>query len=190
MAVHGHHVVYQIAVGQEALRKAVARVQRRPHRIFVPEDHGRLVQEDHVQSGRTHGIDAVVTQRHRLGLVLGEVGHDVVRVELPLRNPDNPLHVRPLALGIGRAKRRERQRVRVLVHLQTGVDQCRLQLLQLRRQHPVLQAHRRRRVLHRPVVHHNNLLHVARNRRLGVARKRGSVCERCEQRRRGCHRQA
>ena len=43
-----------------------------------------------------------------------------------------------------------------------------VELLQFRRHHAVAQIHGRRRVLHRTVVDHHQLLHIVRNRRAGI----------------------
>ena len=44
-------------------------------------------------------------------------------------------------------------------------------LFQLRRHHAIAQIHRRRRILHRPVVDHDQLLHIVRNRPAGIRRQ-------------------
>ena len=77
------------------------------------------------------------------------------------------------------------QHVGVLVDIKLGVLQGRLQPLQLGRKNTLLQVHGGRRVLHRPVVHDDQLLNVFGNGCLGIAGKLGRLRERSRERQNG-----
>ena len=83
------HLVDHVAVGEEVGSESVTGIHGFVDRVLVAEDHGGLVEEDDAHAARAHGIDAVVAKHVGLGLVLGEVGHDVAGVELALGDADD-----------------------------------------------------------------------------------------------------
>ena len=102
--------------------------------------------------------------------------------KLPLRDPHRLQRVAP-----GRwPEQRKCQLVHILIdrfarvrarlarrqnRLQRELAQRLVKLLQLRRHHAVAQIHRRRRILHRAVVDHHQLLHIVRNRSARIGRQ-------------------
>ena len=113
----------------------------------------------------------LVAQQRGLDLLLLEVGQDVVERELPLRKTDDPRGVAGGALG---TEGGEGQLIHVMVVVHAGDLQRLLQALQLRRHHLVLQLHGGGRVLHGPVIDHDQLLHIVGDGRASIAAQLGS----------------
>jgi len=180
---HGHFV-HHVAILQKVRRQAVARIQRISQSLAIAKDHRGLVQERYAHARRTHGPNRRIADHDRLDLLLGKICQDGLVLKLPLSNANN-------ASACSDTECRKSQGFAVLIHLQAAGRQGVLQPLQLRRKYTVLQLHGCRRVLHRLVVNHDNLLNILGDGRACVTTQLRSLsCLRshCYQRCRDHHR--
>jgi hypothetical protein len=132
------------------------------------EDHGRRIDKAKHHPRLGHRINAVGPHHRGLHLLLAEVGQNVLVGNWPWAMPTVCSASLPAWAGTAQRPARPRRGCRSAA----GLAQRLVELLQLGRHHAVAQIHRRRRILHRPVVDHHQLLHIVRNR---SARIRGQL---------------